>query len=54
MNIKNFSEKNGDSGPHAPHGLSREPPHTVAVPVILGIVCMVVVFGVLWVAYTYG
>ena len=38
----------------APHGLSREKSTGLALPMIIGLVCALVILAILWLAYTYG
>lgn len=37
-----------------PHGLSREKSTGLALPMIIGLICAVVILAILWLAYTYG
>lgn len=50
MSVKSVAEK---PGRHTPHGLSRAPRGEGVLPAVIGILCAIVVLGVLWLAYTY-
>ncbi len=54
MNIKGFTQDSVRHGRHVPHGLSRAPASSAVLPVALGLVCVAVVLGALWLAYTFG
>lgn len=49
-----LTKKTEKKAQHTPHGLSREKQGTVALPMVLGLVCAVLVLAVLWLAYTYA
>lgn len=53
MTVKDFANHAVRDGRHNQHGLSREPAHSVVLPVALGLACAAVVMGVLWLAYTF-
>ncbi len=54
MNIKDFAENSVRNGRRAPHGLSRAPAGGALLPVFLGLACVALVLGVLWLGYTFG
>jgi hypothetical protein len=54
MNVKGFAQNSSRHGRRLPHGLSRAPAGGTPLAVVLGLGCVAVVLGVLWLGYTFG
>ena len=55
MSVKDFPAISTAETPDPPHrAMSREPAHHNVMVTVLGVVCVVVVFGVLWALYAFG
>ncbi len=54
LNMKDFNEIVWRRESRLPHGLSRMRTGSGVLPAALGLVCAMLVLGVLWLAYTFG